>query len=441
MTVFIHEKILYNRIEIYDSNIFGGQKTNMNIRLDRNKLNIGAYWLQPYAGSEKHVHDIAECNIDFVLCVHEAMRDTLDYFKTYGVGAAVLAAAPGWHFGHYGEMAKLNPLCSYSEAAEKFIDHPAILAIDAVDEPNAVDFPHMGKVVDCINERFPNQFAFVNLLPNYALKISDERRDIESMLGTRTYKEYIDLYCKYVNTDYICYDFYMYPPSRDSVVGWFYDNFKVVGDACRKSCRSLWVVMQINAADPTVFLSENYIRFQANAALAFGAETIIWACYTAGWWNNNALDENGNKTPQYEKIRKVNSELKKIGVPYMKYKNIATHCVGFDGTVFLEESEKNSIDSFDNMHFSGVREETGGPILVGEMDSRGGSGSAALMICAADDPFDRAGRENTVVFSVRKGNTIRAFNGDGQIVPYHSDDGSFRINIASGHGVLITVDD
>ena len=31
--------------------------------------------------------------------------------------------------------------------------------------------------------------------------------------------------------------------------------------------------------------------------MAFGAENIIWACYTAGWWQaNQVLDSQGNKT-------------------------------------------------------------------------------------------------------------------------------------------------
>ena len=83
----------------------------MNLRMNRKKLNIGAYWLQPYAGTEEHVRDIAACHIDMMVCVHEAMRDTLDHFKTYGVGAVVVGAVPGWWGGNgkSGEMAECNP--------------------------------------------------------------------------------------------------------------------------------------------------------------------------------------------------------------------------------------------------------------------------------------------------------------------------------------------
>ena len=34
--------------------------------------------------------------------------------------------------------------------------------------PSALDFPHYGKVIDLVNTRFPRQFAYLNLYPNYA---------------------------------------------------------------------------------------------------------------------------------------------------------------------------------------------------------------------------------------------------------------------------------
>ena len=39
----------------------------MNTRMNRNRLNIGTYFLRPYACSEAHVKDLADCGIDFVV--------------------------------------------------------------------------------------------------------------------------------------------------------------------------------------------------------------------------------------------------------------------------------------------------------------------------------------------------------------------------------------
>ena len=64
-------------------------------------------------------------------------------------------------------------------------------------------------------------------------------------------------------------------------------------------------------------------------AAAFGAEAITWACSGKGWFTNNVLTAKGEKTEQYEKLKKVNGELHSIGPRYMRYRNAATHFVGF----------------------------------------------------------------------------------------------------------------
>jgi hypothetical protein len=38
--------------------------------MDRKRLNIGAYILQPYARTERHIKEIADCGIDFIVCMH-----------------------------------------------------------------------------------------------------------------------------------------------------------------------------------------------------------------------------------------------------------------------------------------------------------------------------------------------------------------------------------
>ena len=35
----------------------------MNRRMERNRLNVGAYILQPYARTERHIREIKECGV------------------------------------------------------------------------------------------------------------------------------------------------------------------------------------------------------------------------------------------------------------------------------------------------------------------------------------------------------------------------------------------
>ena len=159
----------------------------MNTRMNRNRMNLGAYILQPYARSEKHIREIKECGLDFIVCMGND-RKALDLFAKYGLGACVTGVLPGWWGGdgkNAGKMAETNPLKSYSEAAGKFEDHPAVWGIDMGDEPSALDFDHYGKVTNLVETEFPKQFGYLNLYPNYASIAKNNSQETVNQLGTK----------------------------------------------------------------------------------------------------------------------------------------------------------------------------------------------------------------------------------------------------------------
>lgn len=409
----------------------------INTRMDRSRLNIGAYLLAPYARTEAHIRDIAESGVDFIVCMQND-RPALDLFEKYGVGAIVSGILPGWWGGdgdNAGTMAEKNPLEKYEEAARNFADHPAIWGIDTGDEPSALDFPHYGKVIDLVNTRFPRQFAYLNLYPNYASVAENNDTQKVNQLGTPTYAEHIKRYCELVPTDYICYDFYMYAAS----VAGAYENLRIVSDACLRTGRSMWIVLQVNSNRPEEWTSANRLRFQAYSAMAFGAENIIWACYTAGWWHNQVLDGEGNKTEQYEKMKTVNAEIKTLGVPYMKYRRVSTHLVGYEGSPFLTGVNQEPIAKLNTGVFFDVCDADGGSIIVGEMVARCGD-SRALFVCAANDPLDKNPAPQRVTFRVGGERMVRVHNGCGNAVLERCADGSCTIEIAPSSAVLITAD-
>lgn len=406
----------------------------MNTRMNRSKLNIGAYFLAPYARDERHVREVKECGIDFVVCM-ENDRPALDRMHRYGVGAIVTQILPGWWGGdgdNAGKMAEMNPISGYEAAADTFEDHPAIWGIDAGDEPSALDFPYYGRVMDLVDRSFPHQFAYLNLYPNYASVAVNTAHETVNQLGTATYAEHIAQYCQHVGTDYICYDFYMYSASVEGA----YENLRIVSDACLRTGRSMWIVLQVNSNREAEWITENQLRFQAYSAMTFGAENIIWGCYTAGWWYNQVLDEKGEKTEQYDKLKKINAELHTMGDEYMRYRRVSTHFVGFQGDKVLSKVNQDPIASLSTGIFADVREEAGGNLLVGQMVSRAGDGSYALMICNAADPMDAAPSMGWVHFRAdhRK---VRVINGAGEIIPERQDDGSYRFPLASCAGALV----
>jgi len=401
----------------------------MNQRLNRTRFHIGAYCLAPYARTRRHIREIAECGIDLMIGVPND-RTVLDHFAENGVGAVVNGVVPGW-FGGKGEnagtMAKERPFGLYETAAQKFEDHPAVWGIDIGDEPSALDFPHYGKVQERVEQLFPNQFAYLNLYPGYGMLASNTPEEITAQLGTDNYREYLERYCENFSADYLCHDFYLYSASAKAA----YENFETVSEICRRTGKSMWTVLQVNSHRPEVYISENQLRFQAYLAMAFGTEMILWACYTAGWWHHQVLDENGEKTEQYAKLQKVNAELHHMGETYMQYRNVGTRLIG------TAECWKGlaSVPSADIGLFREIQVQ-GGCIAAGAMVSRSGDGSGALLLCGADDPMDVYPKAYAVRFRT-DASCVRVVDGTGERTLLPQEDGSYMLPFGSGKGVLL----
>jgi len=415
------------------SSAFAAEPERTQGRMNRSKLNIGTYILQPYARTEAHVKDLADCGIDFVVSMGYDIP-TLDLFSKYNVGAVVTGILPGWWGGdgaNAGKMRETNPIQKYVDAAASFKDHPAIWGIDIGDEPSALDFPYYGEVFTKVDELFPNQFPYLNLYPNYASVSKNTSEQTVNQLGTPDYTKHIAEYCRNVPSDYICYDFYLYSIN----VSQAYENLRVVSNAALATGRSMWIVLQVNSLDPAKWIAENELRFQAYTAMAFGAENIIWACYTAGWWHNQVLDDKGNKTDQYEKLKAVNKEIHELAPYYMKYKRMATSFVDFQGTEWLDGVDQKTVDSFTGGVFSRVQTTDNTPLVVGSMLSRSGNGDEAIFVCSADDPYDKADEMHTISLKA-DGRRIIVHTGSGELEPTKVG-GYYLIPILSNQGMLI----
>lgn len=403
---------------------------------DRSKLLIGTYHLQDYARTEAHVADLAACGIDFVVCAPYEDRALLDLFSKYNVGAVVSGVVPGWWGGdgdNAGKLRESNPMGGYVKALKDFKDHPAIWMVDIGDEPSALDFPYYGEVFSKVSEMLPGKLPYLNLYPNYASVAENTASQTVNQLGTRTYTEHIAEYCRNVPADYLCYDFYLYAINVTKA----YENLRIVADACLGSGRDMWIVLQVNSNRPEEWITEAGLRFQAYTAMAFGTQAITWACYTAGWWHNQVLDDKGNKTQQYDKLKRVNAELHKLGPEYMKYKRVSTSFVDFKGTDWLAEVGQSGVCSFNDGYFSGLETSDDSPLVVGSMASKSGDGSRAAFVCAADDPYDKAPAIHNIHFKTPEGREVKAFDGNGEVKVTKAADGTWSLSLRSNYGVLI----
>jgi len=400
-------------------------------RFDRSKLNIGVWRFGQYLRDEVHVRELADCGVD-IACMTSGENDAeiLDLFQKYGIGCFFARNGkhdkmPYWGIWRpRGQMHVENPISAYEAAAPTFRDHPAIWALIVCDEPNALDFPHIGKVVKRLQEIIPgNRVMFMDLNPCWGelLKVT-ETNMTKTILGTRTYREYIDSYCRHVPVDYISYDFYPYSQDEKRMVPQWFDNLGIVADACRRNRKSLWIAPQVNSYTPDRWTSENQLRFQAFSAMAYGVEQINWACWNYGWWTNQVIDAHGARTQQYDKLKKVNAEIHRLGPRYMSYRNIATRFSGY-----------NAVDAGE---LRDLRDDCGSPLVIGEMISRSGNGTTAVFVFAADDPFDVAPKDHRVVFRCKE-RPQGALGPDGEVPVKATPDGRWMVNIRSNSCVLI----
>ena len=420
--------------------------------MDRTKFNIGTYRFGdkiPGFRTEQHVKELKEAGIDFIASMRPgtnaaAFYATMDLFEKYGVGAiteggsGIGASCP---VKAYGQIKKNKPMNidGYHDAAKRFRPHPALWGIDIGDEPNGIDLPNVGKAVELCRRLFPGQFLYVNLFPSYARGATNTADIVNSQLGSLSYKDYIEDYCRYVPLDYISFDIYPYAKSKPKGVGLYFENLKIVADACVNHGKSLWVVGQVNTWFGNAPLSENRMRYQAYTAMAFGAEVMTWACWTKGWWTNNVYSATGEKTVVYDRVKRVNAELHRLGDEFMRYRRVATHLLGYAKyPEYLARSGCETADSVCTGWFRNVRADDGEPLIVATMVPRTAAVKGnGIFVFASDDPYDNKGPRNRVVRFVPHGRSVKAYGAYGAIPVHRGNDGSCTISLTSNNAALV----
>ncbi|MBR6409904.1 MAG: hypothetical protein IKS35_00750 [Clostridia bacterium] len=403
----------------------------MSDRMPKDRLVIGAYILQSYAQAESHIRDLAACGLDLIVNLAPKDRSVLDLLSRYGVGAILCGVMPGWWGGNgenAGRLRLTNPPERYREAAARYLDHPAVWGIDIGDEPSALDFPYYGEVAELVSELIPGPVPYLNLYPNYASVAANTHQQTVNQLGTRTYGEHIESYLQNVDLPYLSYDFYLYSLPEENGVRRMLENFRTVSEGCRRTGRAFWYIPQVNSSRQEEFTSADRLRYQGFCALCYGASVINWACYTGGWWYNQVLDENGEKTEQYDKLRAVNAELHAAGDVLAAYRCAGTVPLGYPYEVCPFSRDRLSFGPVQDLSV------TEGQWIAGLFEHRERPEKKALLILNASDPYDRTGGSGTVVLRTAEKCSLRIGNGVPEPV---ESDGRIRACIPVNRALLL----
>jgi len=192
------------------------------------------------------------------------------------------------------------------ETVKRFMKHPAVAGYMLRDEPNRTDFPELGSWAKKIRAIDDNHFCYLNLFPNYATS---------EQLGTKTYKEYVDLFIKEVPIQSLSFDHY--PVLGDSLRANWYQNLEIISDAARKAGKPFWAFALSVAHSKYPIPTIAQLRLQVFSDLAYGAQGIQYFTYwtpldTVWKFNNAPITLEGKRSDVYDRIKLVNGEIKSL---------------------------------------------------------------------------------------------------------------------------------
>ena len=426
--------------------------SSVDAGFDPGRFYIGTMCIATNAQTEAHFRDLRDCGIDYVLGLRRGSDEKFDLCMKYGIDVIEHMLARWWTVPNskYAEA-----LAAHRDDHHKEIDkivrkglHPAIKMGSVGDEPSALRYDMLAESVAEFNERLPATPAFLNLNPCYGRLAESKDKLAESQLGTVTYYDYIDQYCRKVPTDHVSADVYPIPQRKtpESIRLfwlWYVESCSTIGDACRRYGRTFWLMPQVNVRPGTEFdITANILRHQAYVAMAYGAERLCWACWTpgasgGGWWDRNVLDENGEKTPSYHLLKEVNAEIHRIAQTFMRYRSVDSVLVGdCDADGKLAAKGIRRFDSFDDAFVTGLRAADNAPLVVGARVARDGNlASRAYFIVPAGDLVDE--KKETHAIEFRCWRPVRVVGPDGPVPLTRLDGRRWRFSLADNHAAMI----
>lgn len=182
--------------------------------------------------------------------------------------------------------------------------HPALYSYHLIDEPNASQFPSLGKLVAYLRERDPLHLAYINLFPTYA---SNEQ------LGTRgdvvtAYKEHLRLYVEQVKPSLISYDHYQFRVKGDS--DQYFLNLAMIRRAAQEAGVPFLNIVQACTWAPNAMRIPNSdeLRYLVYSTLAYGAQGISYYVYAHPNHHGSLVGLDGIPGPLYHAVKSYNRE-------------------------------------------------------------------------------------------------------------------------------------
>jgi len=193
--------------------------------------------------------------------------------------------------------------------------HPALMGYFLTDEPGADAFQGLHEVQALLHKLDPEHLVYINLFPNYATTNYVAK---PSQLQTNTYEEYLQNYLRVVQPDVLSWDHYHF--LKDGDRQGFFGNLSAVQQAINTNAETtpFWQIVLSVEHGGYRPLNENELRFEAMQSLVYGVHGLAYFTYwlpddPSFTWNHAIMNRDGTPGPLYEPVKRVNSEVQKLG--------------------------------------------------------------------------------------------------------------------------------
>jgi len=186
--------------------------------------------------------------------------------------------------------------------------HPALYAYYLIDEPNASQFPALGKLVAYLRQRDPLHLAYVNLFPTYA---TNEQLATKGDVVT-AYREYLRRYTQQVKPSLISYDHYQFRLKGDG--DQYFLNLAMIRRAAQEAGVPFLNIVQACtwAPDTMRVPNVNELRYLVYSTLAYGAQGISYYVYACANHHGSLVGLDGTPGPLYHALKSYNPEFAAI---------------------------------------------------------------------------------------------------------------------------------
>ena len=199
--------------------------------------------------------------------------------------------------------------------------HPAFYSYHITDEPNALQFPALGKLVAYLRERDPAHLSYINLFPTYA---SNEQLGTHGDVVT-AYKEHLRLYVEQVKPALISYDHYQFRLNGDS--DQYFLNLAMIRRAAQDAGVPFLNIVQACTWAPTIMRvpNMNELRYLVYSTLAYGAQGISYYVYACVNHHGSLVSLDGTPGPLYHAIKSYNREFAAIAMELQPLRSLGVY--------------------------------------------------------------------------------------------------------------------